>query len=89
MTANRSGRALCAAFQSGGCKDTIHGSLICAADQRSSHQCAVCLSPQHGASHPTPCTRQAHAPKAKTFKPGGRGGGGRGKGKGRAGAPQY
>ncbi len=89
MTANRAGRALCAAFQSGGCKDTIHGSLICAADQRSSHQCAVCLSPQHGASHPTPCTRQAHAPKIKTFKPGGRGGRGRGKGKGRAGAPQY
>ena len=84
MATNRAGRALCAAFQGGGCRDTLQGSLICAADRRSSHQCSVRLSPHHGATHPTLCTRTAPVPKAKAGGKPRRGGGGRGRGRGRS-----
>ena len=45
---NRKGTPLCPGFQNGTCKDTAAGAR-CARDWSFAHQCALCLSPTHGA----------------------------------------
>ena len=62
MATNRKGRKLCQKFQTGECA-TLPGGIACSANPDFVHQCAVCLSPGHGAST---CTRQgARDPNAK------------------------
>eukprot|EP00974_Lingulodinium_polyedra_P001178 113379-Lingulodinium_polyedra.AAC.1 len=52
MLANRRGKKLCSGFQSGErvATDPKGGQLACAKNPAFSHQCAKCLSPQHGAA---------------------------------------
>ena len=78
---NRAGIKLCAGFQNGSCTETDR-SRRCTRNGHCVHQCAKCLSPDHGSDR---CTRQlAPAPKARGS--GKSGGKGRGKGGGK---PQY
>ena len=46
-TSNRSGAKLCAEFQTGACGKATHNNK-CPKDRTTVHQCAVCLSPEHG-----------------------------------------
>ena len=82
LTTNRSGHPLCRGFQDGSCTHGSNG--ICGRDGRMRHQCANCLSIDHGQNHPSPCTRpRANPPKApgNAGKSGGKWGkGGKGKG---------
>ena len=80
-TANRKGTPLCMAFQSGSCT---------AAGCTYAHQCASCLSPSHGAQHPTTCNNNTTAKRVNTGNSSGSGGnkGGKGKGKGKGGKRQ-
>jgi len=80
MRTNRSGKELCMNFQEGRC--SAGSGILCPADPRRVHQCAKCLSTEHGANHPNKCDGPARQ------QPGGRGrGGGKGSkgGKGRGG----
>jgi len=80
MRTNRSGKELCKNFQEGRC--SADSGIQCPADPRRVHQCAKCLSTEHGSNHPTKCDGPARQ------QPGGRGrGGGKGSkgGKGRGG----
>ena len=45
---NRKNRPLCCGFQHGTCQHTVRGS--CSQDDAKSHQCAICLENNHGAS---------------------------------------
>ena len=78
-TTNRSGARLCEAFQKGECPGR---NGWCAADSAYSHQCARCLSQEHGAHSPQECTK---APKASSsyLKGQGKSKGKKGKGKGK------
>ena len=72
LATNMKGRPLCGGFQSGNCNGHAQG-IACPHVQGAVHQCAVCLSPDHGARSPAPCTQPQ-----KTLS--GRKGGGKGKG---------
>ena len=50
---NRSGHQICREFQAGNCEATAPGCWCPRASARV-HQCALCLSPAHGAEHPHP-----------------------------------
>ena len=77
-TQNRSGHPICREFQSGDCGSASPGGW-CPRTPTHVHQCALCLSPAHGAEHPHPChlvPRQTSATsRADRF--------GKGKGKGK------
>ena len=75
LTHNRRGTELCRGYQKGECKDKDRNGF-CAKTGRTRHQCAKCLSEDHGANE---CPHGA--PKQpRTFKPkGGRKGGGKSK----------
>ena len=77
FTANRRNTPLCPGFQAGSCQWSRN--IQCPNGDGSVHQCAVCLSVDHGADHPTPCTRQAAIPSKKGGGKGGKGGKGKGK----------
>ena len=77
-TANRSGNALCAAFQTGACGQFV-GNHMCPTDRTKKHQCSICLDSSHGKAS---CTKTAKEPHTKVRKVGGKGGKGKGKGKG-------
>ena len=49
MLTNRRGRRLCEKFQTGECPTAADG-ISCSRDAALAHQCAVCLSPGHGAN---------------------------------------
>ena len=76
MAKNRSGIPLCEGFQTGACTETSQGTVRCKGDWYKAHQCAKCLSVDHGSQHPSPCTRDGVKPLGKGSK-----GGGKGKGK--------
>ena len=84
---NRKGTPLCPGFQKGTCNDTAAGAR-CARDWSFAHQCALCLSPTHGADICT-STDEPSPPKGKSKSniSGGKSGGkfkkgGKGRGKG-------
>ena len=52
-TRNGKGHPLCHGFQDGSCTDCLTGGVVCAVDRRSRHQCARCLSTDHGADDPS------------------------------------
>jgi len=83
MKTNRSGRELCRNFQVGNCDESPPGAPgNCPRDRRLVHQCAKCLSRDHGAHHPAECSKSAPRP---SILPKGRGRSGGGRGSGRRG----
>ena len=62
FTTNRSGKELCDTFQRGQCGPTGIGNNICPANRSRVHQCAKCLSTEHGAFNPSNCTRETRTP---------------------------
>eukprot|EP00435_Cladocopium_sp_Y103_P069516 s60_g33.t1 len=76
---NRTGHPLCQGFQTGACKTTTNGSW-CAADPTRAHQCARCLSSQHGEHE---CGHKESPQVNFLSGRNHRGRGGRGRGKGR------
>ena len=76
MKTNRAGKELCRNFQTGKC-ETSQTPGVCPRDRRLVHQCAKCLSQEHGAHHPAECTRPPPRPTERPPKGRGRGGGGR------------
>ena len=79
---NGKGHPLCDGFQDGSCVDCLPGGVVCAGDRRSRHQCARCLSTDHGASDPT-CPLRPKAAKAAASDRGRGRGRRRGRGRGR------
>jgi hypothetical protein len=77
FTANRRGSLLCVGFQAGSCGQSARN-VLCPTGDGAVHQCAVCLSPEHGADHPRACTRKGVVPRDANK------GKGKGKGKGKA-----
>ena len=75
MSTNRHGKVLCQKYQRGECK----GFGKCPFDPSRVHQCARCLSQEHGAFHPTECKEPAR--KEPVTRPGRGKGGGKGRGK--------
>ena len=64
MATNRSGAPLCGGFQAGTCSSVGKSNSCPHTD--SVHQCSVCLSGEHGARHPSQCTKpQKTATKSK------------------------
>jgi hypothetical protein len=81
FTANRRMTPICVGFQSEACKWSR--SIQCPTGDGTIHQCAVCLSADHGADHPSTCTRQASIPSTKRDGGGKGGKGGKNKGRGK------
>jgi len=82
MKTNRSGKELCRNYQTGNCDASPPGAPgVCPRDRRLVHQCAKCLSRDHGAHHPAVCSKAAQRPQ----QPKGRSKGGGGRGSGRQG----
>jgi len=79
---NRTGYTLCAGWQNGTCTTSYNG-VICGADPNKRHQCAKCLSADHGSSHPVACARtpKESASAGRFPNQGGKGKGKKGKGK--------
>jgi len=75
---NRTGYSLCPGWQNGTCTSSISG-VICSEDSNKRHQCAKCLSADHGAAHPSPCTKTPKEPtgvqRSKGKPKGSKGGG--------------
>jgi len=64
MKTNRSGKELCRNYQTDNCDASPLGSPgVCPRDCRLVHQCAKCLSRDHGAHHPAECTKAAPRPQ--------------------------
>jgi len=82
MKTNRSGKELCRNYQTGNCESPPGAPGYCPRDRRLVHQCAKCLSRDHGAHHPAECLKTAPRP---SLQPKGRGKGGGGRGGGRRG----
>ena len=82
MKTNRSGKELCRNFQTGNCESPPGAPGSCPRDRRLVHQCAKCLSRDHGAHHPAECSKSAPRP---SILPKGRGRSGGGRGSGRRG----
>ena len=79
-TANRSGAELCHGYQNGSCMGAVKGNH-CARNSQYVHQCAKCLSNDHGADK---CAKSS-APSSSS---GGKGKGSKGRGKG-GGKPHF
>ena len=73
MVCNRSGVRLCSGFQDGSCTNTGRDNR-CGSDRSKSHQCVICLSTEHGADHPTKCSRPAAKMPRMSEKGSGKGG---------------
>ena len=71
-TTNRRGRTLCQGFQTGACSNP---------NCWDAHQCALCLSPDHGTANCQNNTSSKHKSGGGGGGAGGRGGKGKGKGK--------
>ena len=78
FTSNRRGAKLCGDFQTGACSRSTFMNK-CPKDRDSVHQCAICLSPDHGDAH---CNSQK-TPGDRTFVAKDHGFKGKGKGKGK------
>ena len=81
LTHNRRGVELCRKFQEGQCGQAVNG--YCPANHNFRHQCAKCLSPDHGAAA---CTQPVRAqPRdnvgGATYRSKGKGKKGRGRGR--------
>ena len=76
MSTNRSGKTLCMKFQREECK----GVGVCPANASFVHQCARCLSQNHGAYYPTECKEALRT--EPTVRNWGKGGKSRGRGRG-------
>ena len=76
MKTNRAGRELCRLFQKGECGKAYGAMGTCPRDRNNVHQCAKCLSQDHGAHHPVECTAAART--APTPRKGGKKGRGKG-----------
>jgi len=88
MKTNRSGKELCRNYQTGNCDASPPGAPgVCPRNLRLVHQCAKCLSRDHGAQHPAECSNAASRPRllGTTAKSKGRSKGGSGRGSGRQG----
>ena len=82
-TANRAGALLCPGFQTGVCNTRSTQGTRCGVDSSLAHQCAICLSPEHGASS---CGKGPPPAQSRRYEAGHKGGG---KGKGKKGKSQY
>jgi len=56
MKTNRAGKELCIKFQNGECDKASGPYAQCPRDRNRVHQCSKCLSQDHGANHPHPCS---------------------------------
>jgi len=75
-------KELCRNFHTGNCESPPGAPSNCPRDRRPVHQCAKCLSRDHGAHHPAECSKTAPRP---SLQPKGRGRGGGSRGGGRRG----
>jgi len=80
LTTNRGGHELCRGWQDGTCMET-GPNFTCSKNSGRKHQCAKCLSTEHGANAPSPCTRQATVPSVVNSPKGKGSKGGKSKGK--------
>ena len=65
---NRSGKELCDKFQRGQCGAASFGNNACPSNKSRAHQCAKCLSSEHGAFSPAACTRETRTPSTPKGK---------------------
>jgi len=82
LKTNRPGKEWCKDFQIEDCESPPGAPGNRPRDRRRVHQCAMCLSQDHGAHHPAECPKTAPRP---SLQPKGRGQGGGGRGGGRRG----